>query len=276
MKKQFLILLLALSMVLGACGTEANKTMPAETEGTVTAQSTESKDSVAETPESNEYAESTESTDNTESTENAESTDNTEPTEEIQITNVEETGINIGYGMEITEIGDYTGIYMEDGSDELVSGVLMCVVSNTGDSTVQYAKFQLLCGEETAEFELSTLRPGDRIVVLEKNRMKYHHDLTYSAVMAEDAGLFAEEPSLCEDRVSIQMLDGIINVTNVSDEDITGDVVVYYKNAASDLLYGGITYRVRIEGGIPAGEIRQMNAGHMTQSGSEIMFVTIG
>ena len=200
----------------------------------------------------------------------------TAPTEEIQITHVEEVAINIGYGMEISDIGDYTGIYMEDGSDELVSGVLMCVVTNTGESTIQYAKFNLLCGEETAEFEISTLRPGDRLVALEVNRLAYREGQTYSATMAEDAALFAEEPCLHEDAVEIQMLDGIMNMTNISDEDITGDVVVYYKNAAADLLYGGITYRVRIEGGIPAGEIRQMPAGHLSASGSEIMFVTIG
>jgi len=49
-----------------------------------------------------------------------------------------------------------------------------------------------------------------------------------------------------------------------------------YKNAAADLYYGGITYRVRIEGGIKAGEIKQLMAGHFSETGSKIMFVTVG
>ena len=68
----------------------------------------------------------------------------------------------------------------------------------------------------------------------------------------------------------------MLNVTNISDEDITGDVVVYYKNASADMLYGGITYRVTISGGIKAGEIRQVVAGHFSDSGSRIMFATVG
>lgn len=258
MKKKLFILLLALALCLSlcACSEETEESIPSE--------------SIAATqPSETETASS-------ESTELPEVEGQTEPTEEIQLTHVEDVSINIGYGMEISDIGDYTGIYMEDGSDELVSGVLMCVVTNTGESTIQFAKFQLLCGEETADFEISSLPPGQSLVALEKNRKSYQPDQTYSAVIAEDAALFADEPNLQEDLVKIQMLDGIINVTNISEEDITGDVVVYYKNASSDLLYGGITYRVRIEGGIPAGVIRQMPAGHMTDSGTKILFVTVG
>ena len=48
----------------------------------------------------------------------------------------------------------------------------------------------------------------------------------------------------------------MLNVPNISDEDIPGDVVVYYKHASADMLYGGITYRVTISGGIKAGESR--------------------
>ena len=188
----------------------------------------------------------------------------------------EEPGMMLGYGMEVTDVGPYTGTYMEDGTDELVSGVLMCVITNTGDQTIQYAHFNLQCGEELAEFEISTLYPGERLVALEQNRLAHRNDGQYSALPADTVSVFREEPSLCEDRISVQMLDGIVNVKNISQEDISEDVVIYYKNAAEDILYGGITYRVRITGGIPAGQIRQMTAGHMRSNGTRIMFVTVG
>ena len=71
-------------------------------------------------------------------------------------------------------------------------------------------------------------------------------------------------------------MDGAVNVTNISGEDIEGNIVVYYKNAAKDLYYGGITYRITIEGGLKADEIRQVMTNHASDTGSRIMFVTIG
>ena len=79
-----------------------------------------------------------------------------------------------------------------------------------------------------------------------------------------------------EDKLSIDIEDGMINMTNISGEDITSTITVYYKNAAADIYYGGITYRVQIQGGLKADEIRQVMAKHASDSGSEIMFVTIG
>ena len=81
---------------------------------------------------------------------------------------------------------------------------------------------------------------------------------------------------LYPDQLKLQILDGAVNVTNISGKDIAGDIVIYYKNSAADLYYGGITYRVRIEGGLKAGEIRQIMASHFSDTGSKIMFVTIG
>lgn len=87
--------------------------------------------------------------------------------------------------------------------------------------------------------------------------------------------LFTEPLSLYEEMLELQILDGGINVTNISGEDIAGEVSIYYKNAAADLYYGGITYRVRIEGGIRANEIKQIMASHFDDTGSKILFVTI-
>ncbi len=184
--------------------------------------------------------------------------------------------INLGNGLEITDIGNYTGIYMEDGTDEVVSGVLMMIVKNTGDKTVQYAKITLETGETDAVFELTTLPIGASVVLLEKTRMTYDKNATYGIATTENLALFTEEPSLMEDVLKIQVLDGIVNVTNISTSDIDGEIVIYYKNSATDLYYGGITYRSRLTGGLKAGEIRQVSGAHMSKSGTKVMFVTVG
>ena len=198
-----------------------------------------------------------------------------EETESAQVEEIKETLINLGNGMFITEVGKYAGIYMEDGSDEMVSDIMMVVVKNEGEETIQYAEIKMPVGEQEAFFKLTTLTPGSMMVLLEQNRMQYVAD-DYNVAVAENVAIFQEPLSLCEDRLKIQLLDGLLNVLNISDEDIDGEIVIYYKYSAPDVLYGGITYRVRIEGGLKKDEIKQVTASHLSANGSVVMFVTCG
>lgn len=199
----------------------------------------------------------------------------TAATNPIKIDSAEKVDINLGYGLYIRDVANYTGIYMEDGTDELVSGVLMIVVENTGDTDVQLADIEMPVGDQVAYFKLTTLPAGDSVVLLESNRMQYA-DVEYTTAITKNVVLFDTPIDLCQDKIKIQGLNGVLNVTNISGEDITGDVVIYYKNSASDMLYGGITYRVVISGGMRADEIKQITAGHFTTSGSRVMWVTVG
>lgn len=204
-----------------------------------------------------------------------ENPDTQQATRPVKIETTEDVNINLGYGMYITDVAKYTGIYMEDGTDEIVSGVLMIVVKNSGDTDVQLAEIELPVGKKTAYFKLTTLPAGESIVLLETNRMAYV-DVDYTTAIAQNVVLFQEPLSLCEDKIKIQILDGALNITNISGTDMTGDMVVYYKNASSDMLYGGITYRVTISGGIKAGETKQLAGSHFSGTGSRVMWVTIG
>ena len=185
--------------------------------------------------------------------------------------------IPVGNGLEILDIAGYTGIFMEDGSDELVSGVLMMKLTNSSKEAVEYAKITLTVNGDPAQFTLTALKPGDTVVLLEQNRKSYDKSLDYTAaeITCENLALFQQEPSLHEDKISIQIMDGAINVSNITEEDIQGRIAIYYKNKASGIYYGGITYRIILEDGLKAGEIRQMMASHFSDTGSEIVFVTI-
>lgn len=197
---------------------------------------------------------------------------NTNP---VRLDEVKEVSLNLGSGMRITDVGSYTGVYMEDGSDEIVSGVLMIAVTNEGEDAVRYAEISMPVGDTTARFTLSTLPANGTVVLLEQNRLEYVPG-TYTSAVAENVVLFDAPLDLCEDQLKIQILDGAINITNISGGDISGDIVIYYKNSAQDVYYGGITYRVRLEGGLKADEIKQIVASHFSASGSTIMFVTCG
>ena len=118
-------------------------------------------------------------------------------------------------------------------------------------------------------------RVGKAVVLLEKNRLAFDKGFDYSTANVDNIAFFAEETSKMEDSVKVQFLDGVINVTNISESDIDGEIVIYYKNSATDLYYGGITYRSRVTGGLAKGETRQITGVHSSKTGSALMFVQI-
>lgn len=197
---------------------------------------------------------------------------------DVQVGELSEVSMSIDRYMEIKNIGSYTGIYMEDGTDEIASGILMIVVKNTSEQDIQYAEIDLMLGSETAKFKVSTLPAGKSVVLLDQNRMKYSAEMDGREVTASSNHVAIAEQllDLHEDKLKIQVLDGVINVTNISGEDISGEISVYYKNRADDIYYGGITYVAKLRNGIKNGEIQQIMASHFNQPGSEIMFVTLG
>lgn len=199
-------------------------------------------------------------------------TEVTEQTEALETAPVF-TAEELSDGLYITDVGSYAGVYMEDGSDETVSDVMMLVLENASGKDLQLARIQLVYGDFTAEFETTNVPAGESVVLLEKNRHSAPQT-PYQSAEASVVAFFDEPMSLQEDRLRITGMDGVLEVTNISEADITGDVFIYYKNAAADLLYGGITYRVRVNGGIAAGETAQITTGHYTQAGSRILWVT--
>lgn len=205
---------------------------------------------------------------------------NPEHTEEPKVAEiqVDEGQLNetyLGQGLKITNIGAYTGLFVEDGSDEMVSDVLMLVVANEGNTDIEYAEISMPTDNGNAFFSVSTLPAGESVVLMEKNRMSFTGKEDILLAEVSSCAVFQEPLSLHEDQFKLQILDGTINVINVSGEDIAENIEIYYKNAASDLYYGGITYRLRIEGGIKADEIKQITTSHFSVSGSKIMFLKV-
>lgn len=181
--------------------------------------------------------------------------------------------ISLGKGLVVTSIDTYSGAFVEDGSDEDVEDVLMITVRNDGDKVLQYAETQLFYDDVTAEFAFSTLKPGQSVTVLEKNRLPYTEGKAVKSTSLGNVVFFEKELDLCEDKLKVSAMDGAFNVENISGQDLPGNVVIYYKNKQDGVYHGGITYRVMIEGGIENGGIKQSMSGHFTLSGSEVMFV---
>lgn len=185
-----------------------------------------------------------------------------------------EVNLDLGFGLEIIDKGSYTGAYMEDGSNEILSDVMMIIVRNSGDADIQLSDITAVCGGQEYRFRLTNLAVGSQAVLLDLDR-RSAVDGELSSVTMDNTAFFSEPMSLREDAICIGGLDGMLNVENVSGNDLSGDIYIYYKYASEDLFYGGITFRVRIEGGLKAGELRQIPAGHYEPAGCTIVQVTI-
>ena len=185
-----------------------------------------------------------------------------------------ETEIKLDDCLVIREIGSYSGTYVEDGTDEEVKDVMMIIIENTGDKVLQYAEAIIPLGDSSAEFAFSTLGPGEQMVVLEKNRLEAPKNKSVKEVNLNNVVYFDETPAMHEDVIKVQELEGALNIENISEQDITGPVAVYYKNVADGIYQGGITYRALVKEGLKAGEVRQVMTNHFSMENSEILFVT--
>jgi hypothetical protein len=164
-------------------------------------------------------------------------------------------------------------MYMEDGTNEIVSNMMMLIVQNESDRDLQLAHINLTYEDFVAEFEVTNLPAGKSVVVLEKNRRAYT-DQAYQKAAMEDVIFFQEPMSLREDLVQIHGGEGYLDVKNVTDAPL-GPMYVYYKNSATDLFYGGITYRAKILEGIRPGETIRVAAGHYGPDTSTVLWVQV-
>ena len=178
----------------------------------------------------------------------------TDPSDEMQ-------PINLGYELILEEVGEYTGAYMEDGSDEIVSGIMMARIANTGDQDLQFCKVELTFENDKFLFEITDFPAGATVIALEKNRALMTDEVLSSASL-ENVAFFNEGMNIYADIFETSGASGMLNVKNISNSDISSDIYIHYKNYIGDMYYGGIAYRVKIEGGLKAGEIRQIMTGH--------------
>lgn len=197
-----------------------------------------------------------------------------QPTTVIDIPQAEITQTAfLGDNLYITDVGKYTGVYMEDGSDEVVSNVMMIILKNESTSALQLARIDLEYAEFTANFEVTNLPAGESVVLLEKNRHEYVEE-SYFRATAENVVFFREPMSLREDQVKLTGVNGAITVENLTDE-VMGEIYIYYKNSATDLYYGGITYRARVEAGLKPGRNTTVMTNHYYPEACTIIDVQI-
>lgn len=184
----------------------------------------------------------------------------------------EDKPLMLGDDLYIVRMGNYSGRYVEDGSDVQLDSFCAVVVENRGTRTVQLAKFQVKMGTQTYQFSLTTLPPGTRAIVQELNRLSFTDSDASPLASVETLVFFYAEPSLHEDVFSISGAENGIELYNRSDDDISGPIYVYYKTRNEEGFVGGITYRVTFPE-VKAGETSFMAVNHFWAGSSQVMFV---
>ncbi|MDO4814972.1 MAG: hypothetical protein Q4A83_00010 [Bacillota bacterium] len=177
-------------------------------------------------------------------------------------------------GISVVSADNILGMYVEDGSNEVIDGIFTVTFKNTAEQTLQYAKLILTIGEEDYTFELSTIPAGETVRAMESNRKSYVPSEGDITLTQENIVWFYEEPTMCENAVEIISTDNGIVVKNISNATITAPLYVYYKNYEDGIYIGGITYRAGTQQDLAAGESTVLSAKHFDSEASRLMFVT--
>ncbi len=185
---------------------------------------------------------------------------------------VEQEPIFLDAELCVTHIGNFTGRYVEDGSDEQVTDVCAVQVENRGDRTVQLAQFQIISDDVTYEFLLTTLPPGQKAIVQESGRQSYTETEVAPQKIVQTLIYFDTEPSLYEEVFAVTGMENGLELRNLTDQKIEGPIYVYYKTRTADGFAGGITYRIEFPG-LEAGESYQTAVQHFWLGSSQVMFI---
>ena len=143
--------------------------------------------------------------------------------------------INVDNWLKITKIFEY-------------DGKLALIAENVSDTDVEYALLTVKEGDTLYTFNISVMLRGAKVMLICNEDVGYNPDKFYTGWKIDNIINFEKTPVMNADKYEIQILDGSISVKNMSGEDITSDIYIYYKEKNEDLLNGSITHRIRIAG----------------------------
>lgn len=177
-------------------------------------------------------------------------------------------------GLTVESIDLISGMYVEDGSDEVLNDIFTVTFKNTSDRALQYAKLILTIGDENYVFEISTVPAGASVRAMEMNRKIFVPSKGDVFITQENISWFDMEPSIYENQLEITPTNNGVAVKNISNDTISAPLYVYYKNYSDEVYVGGITYRTGTKEALAPGETVMLSAKHFELDYSRLMFVT--
>ncbi len=175
--------------------------------------------------------------------------------------------------LEITEAFLYDGVFPEDGSFKNVNDVFALKVVNNSSKDLQLVRIYVTTDQKECLFEISTLPSKKAVTVLEKNAQSLSDGEKILQIREKNKIFFEQKLSLESEKLQITELEKVFNIKNISNEDFSSDVCIYFKKTDADGdLFGGITFRSNA-GELKKGEFKQIPASHFSKENSEVLFV---
>lgn len=174
--------------------------------------------------------------------------------------------------LSVEKITSYDGIFIEDGSDQEVSGIAALVLKNGEEKDVEYTEITVKQVEDTLTFRVSAIPAGATVVILEADSKKWTDKAVtqiYASVSDGSDFNMSEEQIKIEDNG-----DDSITITNITNKDIPC-IRIFYKYKLKDSIYvGGITYTAKITE-LKAGAKQNVRPSHYVSGASEVLMARI-
>lgn len=149
------------------------------------------------------------------------------------------------YGLEVSAVKSYSGLYIENGEETAIENVATAIVKNNSDKHIEYAEVTLKGLKTDLKFKVTDL-PKGAVMVVQELDMKPYTEQEYTAVTNKVATLDKFEMS--EDRISVSQEGKRIKITNITDETIPVTRVFFKLYMTDkDVYVGGITYNIKLE-----------------------------
>lgn len=176
-------------------------------------------------------------------------------------------------GISVEDCFLYSGEYIEDGSFESCEDIVALKVKNISLTDIQLIRIKVKTDDKELLFEISTLKAGATVIVLEKSKQTITENEKILEFNYENRVFFDKNISLKENVFFIQGNEKTINIKNISQDEIESDIYVYYKKKDADGNYlGGVTFRTKADG-LKPDEIKQLSASNFEPDNSEVLFV---
>lgn len=177
-----------------------------------------------------------------------------------------------GTNLVVERMVAYDGLFLEDGSNDVVADIAALVLHNRGTQPLLHAKVELQQGERNLVFYAETLLPGDTVLVPEAGRQKYEQAPCKSC----DGEVVVDESILLRsDTIQITTLDpNCLLITNKSEKTLE-DIRLEYKYWQDEpgLYIGGVTC-VSIVGDILPGDSKSVVLNQNEECESRVIRVT--
>ena len=176
-------------------------------------------------------------------------------------------------GLVAEELTEYEGPYVEDGTNEPVSGVAALMLYNSGSRDISSGMVAVTQGERILHFYVTWLPAGERALVLEYDRAAYSRE---PVTGCRSLGVQWECFYPAGGSVWITESGAALTVGNRSARTIEGIRLRYKTYIKEGNFYlGGITYSAYV-GTLNSGKSRETNPSHYALGSAKVVAVLTG